>query len=76
MTRRPRDDESDHHDAPPADRKNRRGSRRITVPGTGPNSADGPEPRIHAIEHDPKRSKQQKLSERDRWMQEQKPPHY
>lgn len=56
--------------------KKRRGSRRVTVAGTGPQSATGPEPRIESIEPQPKPSKDRQLTERERWMLEQRPPHY
>lgn len=56
--------------------KTRRGSRRVTVSGTGPDTATGPEPRIESIQPKTKPSKDQKLSERERWMLEQRPPHY
>lgn len=56
--------------------KKRRGSRRVTVAGTGPNTATGPEPRIESIEPQPKRSKDRQLTQRERWMLEQRPPHY
>lgn len=56
--------------------KRRRGSRRVTVAGTGPDAATGPEPRIESIEPKTKQSKTDKLSERERWMLEQRPPHY
>lgn len=58
--------------------KKRRGSRRVTVAGTGPNTATGPEPRIDSIQPETKQTKNKasKLSERERWMLEQRPPHY
>lgn len=62
----------------PKDKPARR-SRRVTVAGTGLSAADGPEPRVESVQPErllSARSKQQKLSERDRWMLDQKPPHY
>ena len=51
--------------------------RRATVAGTGPASADGPEPRLDDLQPDPKnKPSKEKLSERDRWMLDEKPPHY
>lgn len=52
----------------------RRKPRRATAPGTGPITANGPEPRIDAVRSKPHSDK--KLTERDRWLLEQKPPHY
>lgn len=56
--------------------RKRRGNRRVTAAGTGPTADAGPEPRTDAIQPEPQGSKKNKLSERDRWMLEQKPPHY
>ena len=57
--------------------KGKRPSRRATVAGTGPSSADGPEPRLDAIQPGSKQKpSKEKLSERDRWMLDEKPPHY
>src|SRR5699024_6149775 len=52
----------------------RRKPRRATAPGTGPTTASGPEPRSDAVRSKPRSDK--KLTERDRWLLEQKPPHY
>lgn len=60
---------------PPAT-KRKRGTRRVTVAGTGNASADGPEPRIETVEPATKKTTDNELSERDRWLLEQKPPHY
>ena len=59
-----------------ADRaKARRRPRRATVAGTGPASADGPEPRLERLQ--PKAQKPDpKLSARDRAIMDEKPPHY
>lgn len=58
----------------------RRRSRRVTVAGTGHNAAIGPEPRIESLEAtpktSPKSSKDRQLTERERWLLEQRPPHY
>src|SRR5690625_37523 len=59
----------------PEQPKPKRRRRRVTVAGTGPASADGPEPRLEDLK--PKTdTPRNKLSERDRWMLEEKPPHY
>lgn len=55
--------------------KARRGPRRVTVAGTGPDRADEPEPRLDDLKPDTKPS-QPKLSARDRSILEDKPPHY
>lgn len=68
--------DSEKRDDDQSSRKKRRGSRRLTVSGTGPDTATGPEPRIELIQPKTKPSKDQKLSERERWMLEQRPPHY
>lgn len=65
----------------PSDQENpkrtrKRGPRRATVAGTGPAAADGPEPKLDELNPKTKKSSQPNLSERDRWMLEQKPPHY
>lgn len=60
----------------------KQGPRRVTVCGTGPASADGPEPRLETIDPGPRGDSQQppdknhSASARDRWIVEQKPPHY
>ena len=54
----------------------KRRPRRATVPGTGPSSADGPEPRLDDVQPEKKQPKKTALSQRDRWMHEEKPPHY
>ena len=56
--------------------KPRRGSRRATAPGTGPTSADGPEPRLDEIKPETKKRAKSTLSERDKWLLNEKPPHY
>lgn len=63
--------------SPEPQAKPSRPHRRVTVAGTGPVTADGPGPRLDAMQPKPDQSSQAKqLSERDRWMLEQKPPHY
>lgn len=69
MTSKPSDDEST-----PSKRK--RGPRRATVAGTGPTTTDEPEPRLEDLRPKAEKPSQKKLSERDRWMLEEKPPHY
>jgi len=55
----------------------RRGHRRATAAGTGPATADGPEPRIEQLAPEtPKPSKKKNLSARDRQILDEKPPHY
>jgi hypothetical protein len=55
----------------------RRGHRRATVAGTGPASADGPEPRIEQLNPEtPEPSQKKNLSDRDRQILDEKPPHY
>jgi hypothetical protein len=64
----------------------RRGPRRADAPGTGPASADGPEPSLQppvpaSAPRDRKakdsQTKDRKgLSERERWLLEQRPPHW
>lgn len=53
----------------------RRGRRRATVAGTGPASADGPEPRLDEVDPGMKKPAA-KLSARDRAIMDEKPPHY
>lgn len=67
-----------HDDAAAQDDQPRRKRRprRATAPGTGPVSADGPEPRLDDIQPKGKQPKKPPLSDRDRWMFEEKPPHY
>ncbi|WP_115931742.1 hypothetical protein LG293_01190 [Citricoccus nitrophenolicus] len=79
----------------PADPKRpaprRRGPRRADAPGTGPASADGPEPTLRepavgessatsvpsgSGQRDARSSDQHNLSERERWLLEQRPPHW
>lgn len=55
--------------------KARRGPRRATVAGTGPASADGPEPRLDEVAPGVKKP-DPKLSARDRAIMDEKPPHY
>lgn len=69
MTQQP-----DHDDTAP--QKPRRRPRRATVPGTGPVQADGPEPKLEDLTPAPARRETKKLDERERWMLEEKPPHY
>lgn len=71
-------DPTDEQDETPKSTQPRRkrGPRRATVPGTGPASADGPEPRLEKTQGKDKKRKQQPLSERERWMLDEKPPHY
>lgn len=52
-----------------------RGGRRVTVPGTGPASADGPEAPVPAPTEEPGPTNAGER-ERDRWLKEQKPPHW
>src|SRR5699024_9964949 len=52
----------------------RRKPRRATAPATGPTTANGPEPRMDAGRSKPRSGK--KLTERDRWLLEQNPPHF
>lgn len=69
----------DAHDdaAAQADQPRRkRRPRRATAPGTGPASADGAEPRLDDVQPKSKQPKKPPLSERDRWMLGEKPPHY
>ncbi|MEW1979625.1 hypothetical protein AB0333_01675 [Citricoccus sp. NPDC079358] len=69
----------------------RRGPRRADAPGTGPASADGPEPTLGepavgessatsvpsgSGQRDARSSDQRNLSERERWLLEQRPPHW
>ncbi|WP_313820848.1 hypothetical protein [Citricoccus sp.] len=72
----------------------RRGPRRADAPGTGPASADGPEPTLGepggaassaasatsvppvSGQHDERSSDQRNLSKRERWLLEQRPPHW
>ena len=68
-----KDDASPQDGQGQAQRKRR--PRRATAPGTGPAAADGPEPRLEDVQPKAKRPKKP-LSERDRWMLEEKPPHY
>ncbi|MBL0704746.1 DUF4011 domain-containing protein [Sinomonas cellulolyticus] len=52
-----------------------RGGRRVTVPGTGPASADEPEP--GSPERTPESPRNgEGVRDRDRWLKEQKPPHW
>lgn len=69
MTSKPTDDES-------AQSKRKRRPRRATVAGTGPATTEAPEPRLEDLRPATERPAKQKLSERDRWMLEEKPPHY
>ena len=64
----------DHDNTP--EPKPRRGRRRATAPGTGPASADGPEPRVDELKPATEKRAKLKLSERDRWLLDEKPPHY
>ena len=66
-----RSNASDESDRP----KRKRGPRRATVAGTGPADANTPEPRPEDLTPEAQKPLK-KLSERDRWMLEQKPPHY
>lgn len=59
-----------------ASRKRARRPRRATVAGTGPVEADGPEPKLKDLAPDPVRRNTKQLTERERWMLEEKPPHY
>ncbi|WMY77902.1 hypothetical protein [Citricoccus sp. I39-566] len=73
---------------PPGSR--RRGPRRADAPGTGPASADGAEPQLEALKPEPASSesprpepspgdaarKNPRLTEHDRWLLEQRPPHW
>ncbi|WP_188805751.1 hypothetical protein [Citricoccus zhacaiensis] len=72
----------------------RRRPRRADAPGTGPPSADGPEPTLGepavsestatsapsmpsvSGQRDARSSDQRNLSERERWLLEQRPPHW
>ncbi|NUL46184.1 hypothetical protein F7P69_13415 [Cellulosimicrobium funkei] len=72
----------------------RRGPRRAEAPGTGPASADGPEPTLGeptggeasatsatpdpsgSGQRDALSSDQRHLSARERWLLEQRPPHW
>ena len=54
----------------------KRRPRRATAAGTGPASADGPEPRLEDIQPQEPQSKKPPLSARDRWIHDEKPPHY
>ncbi|MGW9552660.1 hypothetical protein ACWG8W_16585 [Citricoccus zhacaiensis] len=72
----------------------RPGPRRADAPGTGPASADGPEPTLGepavgestatsapsmpsvSGQRDVRSSDQRNLSERERWLLEQRPPHW
>lgn len=69
----------------------RRGSRRADAPGTGPAEADGPEPNLpdgtlpdknHETGTTKPRIRVQKpkdhdqLTDRDRWILEERPPHW
>ncbi|MFD6812693.1 hypothetical protein [Enteractinococcus coprophilus] len=56
--------------------RRKRRPRRATVPGTGPASADGPEPRLEDVQPKAPASKKPPLSSRDRWIHDEKPPHY
>lgn len=57
--------------------KRRRGHRRATVAGTGPVSADGPEPRLDELKpDDPASAEKDQLSARDQKILDEKPPHY
>lgn len=70
----PEDDSSAQHNPP---RRMTRRPRRATVAGTGPAAADGPEPRLDDVQPTDKQAKKKApLSERDRWMLDEKPPHY
>lgn len=75
MGKHANDSDDAHRDAKHREPKPRK-PRRATVAGTGPATSDGPEPRLESIEPKTKPTGGQKLSERERWMLEQRPPHY
>ncbi|NUL46875.1 hypothetical protein F7P69_16960 [Cellulosimicrobium funkei] len=52
----------------------RRGPRRADAPGTGPPSADGPEPQLEAARKNVRETA--RLTEHERWLLEQRPPHW
>lgn len=54
----------------------RRRPRRADAPGTGPVSADGPEPRLRQDGTAEPGTRETAVSDRDRWMLEQRPPHW
>ncbi len=62
--------------------RRRRGSRRVDAPGTGPASSDGPEPELDLTGTLPGSpagdapGQRAAASERDRWLLEQRPPHW
>ncbi|MDI3329636.1 MAG: hypothetical protein QJR09_02730 [Micrococcus sp.] len=74
----------------PRRRGGRRGHRRADAEGTGPAAADGPEPRLEVSPVDGGKTAEpstetattrqsapvRRLSERDRWILEQRPPHW
>lgn len=65
--------------APP---RRRRGPRRASVPGTGPEEADSAEPRIVGLNAEPSgavvpgQGKPAVTDARGRWILEQRPPHW
>lgn len=54
----------------------RRGPRRADAPGTGPASADGPEPVPDPEQQAGQGENTQQTSEHERWLLEQRPPHW
>lgn len=61
--------------APPGELRRPRTGRRVTIPGTGPKSADEPEQPVPPRADEPRASAEGER-ERDRWLKEQKPPHW
>lgn len=65
---------AEEHGEPDHRKATNRKPRRATAPGTGPTTANGPEPRLESMQ--PELRSVKTLTERDRWIIEQKPPHY
>jgi hypothetical protein len=67
------DDEGEATD--PGGLRRPRGARRVTVAGTGPAEADGPETPAAPRREEPS-GRRSAERERDRWLKEQRPPHW